>query len=513
MAGRSKKLYKNGNLTKDQLEIRELAESDLRYFVALVAPKRLLGNCHRELLKFLMEEHENQLVIWPRGHQKSTMAAYWASWELINNPHKTILYASATAALAEAQLSFIKQILTSPIVSKYWPELLERDEGKRSMWRSQEIAVDHWKRKEEGIRDPSIKAVGMGGNITGFHSDRIILDDIVVQENAETKTEREKVKSWFSLLNSILNPGGFTKAVGTRYHPEDLYNDMLIMKADEFDNEGNVIGQKRLYTYSIEVVEENGQYLWPRAMRDDGEWFGFNDRELARIKAKYLDKAKFWAQYYNNPSDPTNKRVEEFQYYDKSKLKKTWNGWEYSGNKLNIYAAIDFAATMSKKSDYTAIVVAGIDEQHNIFILDISRFKTDKISVMQEELQKLYSKWNWIRLRAEATAQQNLVVEQIKDSNRQKGIFYNIDKVKPTTEKQIRIMSVLEPRYAAGTIFHFMGGLCETLEEEIQSTKPPHDDVSDALASCVEICIPPKRKKRNTNITPINYHPRYGGIV
>ena len=511
---RPKKLYSDQGLTKKQLEIRNLCMSDLRSFVALVAPQRLLGHCHHDLLKFFMaDESSHQLVLWPRAHQKSTMIAYWAAWHIINQPDTTILYASATAALAESQLTFIKNILDSPIVSKYWPELVLQDEGRRIMWRSDAICVDHPKRMSEAIRDPSVKAVGMGANITGFHADAVLLDDVVVKENAETKTERTKVKGWYSLLNSILNPGGKLKAIGTRYHPEDLYEDLITMKEEVYDDEGQVIDEKLVYNYSIKVVEEDGQFFWPRSKRKDGKWFGFDKRELSRIRAQYLDKAQFFSQYYNDPNDPLNKRISNFNYYDREELKLFEGRWCINGNPLNIYAAIDFAATVSKKSDYTAIVVIGVDKNHQIFVLDIDRFKTEKISVMQQNLTRLYNKWSWLKLRAEINAQQNLVVEQIKDMNRKQGIFYTVDKVSQTTNKEIRIMSNLEPRYAEGVILHYRGGNCQILEDELISSKPAHDDVSDSLASAIEICIAPSNRRNYKNVVSLNYHKSFGGIL
>lgn len=512
--GRNKSLYSTKTLTAKQIELRDLCLSDLRAFVGLVAPQLHLGTCHHGLLKFLMnEEDERQLIIWPRGHLKSTLMAYYAAWSIVRQPEITIVYLSATADLAEKQTGLIKTIIDSPIVSKYWPELLPREEGKRSLWRTSEFNVDHWKREEEVIRDPTLKAAGITGNITGFHADLILLDDLVTGDNSETKTQRDEISTKYSYLSSILNAGGKIKAVGTRYHPEDLYNELIEMTVEIFDNDtGDVLEQISAYKVTQEVVEIDGEFLWPRSKRKDGKWFGFNKTELSKKKADYLDKSKFFAQYYNDPSDPKNKRISNFEYYDKSELKEEGNTWYINGSRLNVYAAIDFAATITKKSDYTAIVVLGINKDHRIYILDIARFKTDKISMMQEELFRLYNKWTWIKLRAEINAQQNLIVEQIKDLNRQQGIFYSIDKISQISKKEIRIMANLEPRYEQGMIVHYKGGNCQLLEEELIATKPAHDDISDALASAVEIAVAPTNRSRNSNnLISVNFHPQWGG--
>lgn len=509
-----KKLYSNSGLTQKQIELRDLAIADLRAFVGLTAPQLHLGHCHHDLLKFLMDdETERQLVIWPRGHMKSTLLAYYTAWRIIKQPEITIVYLSATADLAEKQTGLIKNIIDSNIVKKYWPELLPEEEGKRDLWRTSEFNVGHWKRREEVIRDPTLKAAGITGNITGFHADLLCLDDLVTGDNSETKTAREEVNGKYSYLSSILNTGGLIKAVGTRYHPDDLYDKLINMQIEIYNDEtGDVVEEVSAYKVTQEVVEVDGQFLWPRSRRKDGKWFGFNKSELAKKKADYLDKAKFFAQYYNDPSDPGNRRVENFEYYEKENIISK-NGTYYIGsNRLNVYAAIDFAATMTQKSDYTAIVVIGITADHNIYILDIDRFKTDKISVMADKLQSLYTKWNWIKLRAEATAAQNLVVEELKRMNKERGVFYSIDKVKPTTEKQIRIMTNLEPRYTAGAIYHYRGGFCQILEDELIATKPPHDDISDALASVVEIATPPSKRARNNNVINLSYHSKFGGV-
>jgi phage terminase large subunit-like protein len=183
-----------------------------------------------------------------------------------------------------------------------------------------------------------------------------------------------------------------------------------------------------------------------------------------------------------------------------------------AGERLNVYAAIDFAATITKKADYTAIVVIGVNARHHIYVLDIARFKTDKISIMKDELNRLYNKWSWSKLIAEVNAQQNLIVEQIKEFNRSEGIYYTIEKGIAKTEKAIRIMSTLEPRYAAGHILHYRGGNCQILEDELVATKPSHDDVSDALAAAVEISVAPSIRGTMSTNNNVIYNARFGGM-
>ena len=204
--------------------IKELAEADLLTFIKLVAPHLLLGSIHEELIQWWgrSDAKSNQLVLLPRGHLKSKLVAYRTAWWITKNPETTILYVSATADLAEKQLYAIKQIIDSPIYRRYWSEMINPEEGKREKWAVAEIAVDHPKRKLEGVRDATCKAVGLTSNTTGFHADVVVLDDIVVPGNAYTEEGRDKVSAAFSQLASIENPGAMEWVVGTRYHPTDI---------------------------------------------------------------------------------------------------------------------------------------------------------------------------------------------------------------------------------------------------------------------------------------------------
>ena len=138
-------------------------------------------------------------------------------------------------------------------------------------------------------------------------------------------------------------------AVGARYHPKDLYNDFLNQVVTIYvENTGEVQDSYALFEVLERQVESRGdgtgEYIWPRQQRKDGKWFGFDTKELNRIKAQYIDKAKFYAQYYNDPNDPGNKRITNFNYYNRDNLICRQGRWALGDIQLNVFAAIDFAA-------------------------------------------------------------------------------------------------------------------------------------------------------------------------
>jgi hypothetical protein len=515
-------------MPEEAKQIRETAKNDLYFFARLINPGYMYGDIHKECFQWMQEytvfgqgkaQTTNKLIMLPRAHLKSHMVATWATWVITRHPEITILYVSATAGLSIAQLYAIKNMLTSPTYTRYFPEYINPQEGKREKWSQDAISIDHPKRKSEGVRDATIATAGLTTNTTGWHADVLIPDDLVVPENAYTADGRESVEKKSSQFTSILNAGGFTLACGTRYHPADIYATWKKQEFDIYNDEGEIVDRVPVWEVKEFAVESAGEFIWPRMVRpSDNKIFGFDHQTLARIRAQYVDKVQFHAQYYNDPNDPGSNRIgrDKFQYYDKKFLKQTNGNWYFKTKKLNVYAAIDFAFSLSKKSDSTAIVVIGMDEEGYIYVLDIVVFKSDKIGDYFSNLTALHSKWEFSKLRAEVTVAQTVIVRDLKDKMREEGLRLSIDEYRPNRNegtKAERIAAALEHKYDNQTIWHYKGGYTDMLEEELVLSRPAHDDIKDALASAVEIAVKPKRSRseQSTNNT-VMYHPRFGGV-
>ena len=506
---------------------RSLAESSLAEFIRLVHPLRLLGNIHRDVISWWTSDgaKSHQLLLLPRDHMKSALIAYRCVWELTRNPTLRILYISSTSNLAVKQLKFMKDILTCDTYRLYWPDMVEQEEAKREKWTEREISVDHPERKKESVRDPSIFTAGLTSNIVGMHCDIAALDDIVVQGNAYTEEGREKVKDQYSLLSSIESVNSQEWVVGTRYHPKDLYSNLVEMVIESYDEYGSISKKEPLFDVKEHAVESvgdgTGQFLWPKQQRSDGKWFGFDVEALSEKKSKYLNKLHFRAQYYNDPHDVDSSPIQRdlFQYFDQNYLSRRDGKWYFKGQRLNVVASVDFAYSMGLKSDSTSIVVVGVDGASNYYVLEIDRFKTDKISEYFNRILKLYEKWGFRKIRAEVTAAQQVIVKDLKENYiRPNGLSLVVDEYRPSRwqgSKEERIMATLEPKYANRQIWHYMGGNCQALEEELIYSNPAHDDIKDALSSAVDFAVAPLDifKMQKDNVPSFNFHSRFGGVV
>lgn len=515
---------------RDELKelVRMQAENDLEAFIHLVHTSRLLGDIHRRVIRWWSREgaRSHQLLLLPRDHQKSALLAYRCAQAIVRNPAIRIIYISSTSLLATKQLKFIKDILTSDAVRFYWPDLVFPEEARREKWTESEISVDHPKRKAEFIRDPTIFACGLNTNVVGLHCDIMAFDDVVNYDNSSTADGREKVEQQYSHLSSVEGTESLEWVVGTHYDPRDLYVKMKATKIDIYDDEGELESSEPLFEYMQEQVEDRGdgygQFLWPKQRTPDGRYFGFDSKILARKKAQYASASLFRAQYYNDPNDLTDASIkrEYFQYFDRKHLTKQDGRWVYKGRRLNVFAAIDFAFSLAKRADYTALVVVGLDGNQNYYVLDIERFKGEMPSDYFKIILQMYQKWDFRKLRAEVTVAQEAIVKALRfDYIRPYGLALSIDEHRPSRndgDKAERIEAALQSKYENRQMWHYEGGNAQILEDELVLQKPPHDDIKDALAACVQICVAPASTTMGNQMNvgnTVQFHSRFGGVI
>src|SRR5882757_969696 len=99
----AKKVRSEIQLARD--ERRLLAENSLEEFIKLVAPNRVLGNIHREVISWWesSKAKQHQILMLPRDHMKSALAAFRVAQAITKDPTLRVLYISSTSNLATKQ--------------------------------------------------------------------------------------------------------------------------------------------------------------------------------------------------------------------------------------------------------------------------------------------------------------------------------------------------------------------------------------------------------------------------
>lgn len=496
-------------------EIRTRCENDLFFFARVMFPNHYYGDVHRQLFEFFQaEDNEYQLALIPRDHLKSHCIAVYCAWKLTVKPWWTFLYVSANPGLVKDQLGVIENIFLSDQHRELWPEMLNFQKDRSgtikhrptSVWNSEAIVVDHPLRKERQVRDPSVRTTSVKSSKTGYHCNEVIFDDLVTDENYDSDAARLEVLRCYANCMKIATTGSLVKGVGTRYGDNDLYALVTELMLPVLNEEGEEIGEEPMWSVFERVVEDSprrtgdGNFLWPRMQMPNGEWYGFDRRELMKKKLNITlegDESSFYAQYYNDPNMASTHRItrDSFQYLEPKLLHKDGYSWTYAGKKLKLLAAMDvaFSAKGAKRRDYTVIAVVGMDKDGYLYVLDMDRFQTDRMEEYYDRMVNLLTTWEFRDLWIESANGGVLVASYIEDRLRREGGLVKVNSEAPPNDKSKaeRIMQILEPRYRNKEVFHNKIGLARILEEELMLARPKNDDCKDVLAFAVSKLKPP----------------------
>jgi len=131
-----------------------------------------------------------------RGVGKSWITGAFVLWTLFNNPEKKIMIISASKERADNMSIFLqKLIIETPWLSHLQPK---SDDAR---WSRISFDVNC-----SPSQAPSVKSVGITGQLTGSRADLMILDDIEVPGNSMTEMMREKLLQLCTEAESILTP-------------------------------------------------------------------------------------------------------------------------------------------------------------------------------------------------------------------------------------------------------------------------------------------------------------------
>lgn len=149
-----------------------------------------------------------------RGVGKSYVTCAFVVHQLLLDPEKKFMVVSASKARADDFSTFTQRIILELPICQH---LVARGDQRWS-----KIAFDVAPAKASG--SPSVKSVGITGQLTGSRADIIIADDIEVPNNSMTQMMREKLSEAVKEFDAVLKPDGRIIYLGTPQCEMSLYN-------------------------------------------------------------------------------------------------------------------------------------------------------------------------------------------------------------------------------------------------------------------------------------------------
>lgn len=170
-----------------------------------------------DIANYLQNSPKRSIIEAFRGVGKSYITAAYVVHQLLLNPELKFMVVSASKARADDFSTFTQRIIVELPICQH---LVARD-GQR--W--SKIAFDVAPAKASG--SPSVKSVGVTGQLTGSRADIIIADDVEVPNNSMTHMMREKLYETVKEFDAVLKPDGKIIYLGTPQNEMSLYNILL----------------------------------------------------------------------------------------------------------------------------------------------------------------------------------------------------------------------------------------------------------------------------------------------
>ncbi len=395
-----------------------------------------------------------------RGAAKTTLMRLFSLWLILRGEKRYAIFIGSTQDLAKETIDLLKTELEDNANLT-----LDFDIKIGSVWSAEELVFS-----AHGVLC-KIKSFGAGKKIRGtnflsMRPDLIICDDIENDENIESKTQRDKLYSWFNKailkLPSRLNKHYNIIIVGTTLHYDSLLQ--RLDKRDDFKSFNFPLVIE--FPQNLDEILQNGAFSKAKGLKLDDTSLD----STAILMDLAQDRASFFSEFQNLPLDKENAPLAHYATF--SELPRSID---------SLFIGID-PSLGKAKGDYFALSQLYYTKATKQIYASAQGFKIspdkmlDKIVALYLRVSKRCAS---ITIATEEVAFQEFFKTQLKAKFQALGLFVPIVGIKNTANKAVRL-DALAPLLKDESIL--IDENAALLREELDSyPKCAHDDLLDSI--------------------------------
>ena len=221
-----------------------------------------------------------------RGVGKSWITGAFVLWTLFNDNERKIMIISASKERADNMSIFLQKL----IIETPWLTHL-RPKSEDSRWSRISFDVNC-----SPHHAPSVKSVGITGQLTGSRADLMILDDIEVPGNSMTELMREKLLQLCTEAESILTPKNDSRIMylGTPQTTFTVYRKLAersyrpFVWPSRYPRKGNLSKYDGLLAPQIQEDLDSGAEEWSVTDPDRFDNDDLLEREASMGRSNYM---------------------------------------------------------------------------------------------------------------------------------------------------------------------------------------------------------------------------------
>ncbi len=396
--------------------LKDFKEFRDRYFKTETGDQYETADFHEKWINSIIkaiEEGGEQMILSPPRHGKTDLLTHFAVWQICKNPNIRIMWVGGNEDIAKNAVGSVLDQLENN------EQLIEEICGPGNKFQPKNRSGKSWSsgqftvgtRTVTGIKSPTMVSVGKGGKILSRDCDLIIADDIEDHGTTIQPSAREQTRQWWTTtLSSRKEEHTAVVVIGSRQHPEDLYNFLLenpemTTIVEEAHSAECILPENEIEVHTDCMLWKTKRtYKWLRSRKNAAETTGGK----AIFEMVYLNKAFVDGITMFNSEDIDNCR-------DVNRL----IGHIPAGTHL--IAGLDPASTGFQ----ACVLWAANPETGQLYLVDIENEEGGGIIQARESIQRWYEKYNCAHWVIEENGFQKAIRqdEKIKDLCARFGIY------------------------------------------------------------------------------------------
>lgn len=409
---------------------------------------------------------DGHLDLWSREHYKSTIITFALTiQDILRDPEATVGIFSHTRPIAKGFLRQIKgEFERNRLLLECYPDILwENPKSEAPKWSEEDGIVV---RRKGNPKEATLEAWGLvDGQPTGKHFSRLVYDDVVTRESVSSPEVIAKTTEAWALSINLGTREGVKRYIGTRYHFNDTYREMMRREAAE----------PRIYPATVDGTFEGEPALL--------------SRDQLERKRREMGPYVFGCQMMQDP------RADEVQGFREEWIHR-WDTGNMDGSprwrKMNRYLLVDPASEKKAGSDYTVMLVIALGPDRNYYLVDGIR---DRLNLTERAraLFRLHRQYSPLAVGYEKYGQQ-ADVEHMEYAMQEQNYRFRIIPLGGNVSKSDRIRKLI-PLFEQGRFWlpwhcRFMDHQArerdlvrEFIDDEFLAFPvAPHDDMLDCMA-------------------------------